>query len=334
MNKKTIAIILSAAMIAACPVVSVGADQTEDAAAASDSASSVTAFDDVTDSGKYYYKPVYWARANGITGGISATQFGPAATCTRGQIVTFLYKMKGSPTDGASNPFTDVKAGSYYEKAALWAADQKITSGTTPTTFSPNAPCTRAQIVTFLWNLAGKPQVTGGAVFDDVSEKAYYAKAVAWASSKNIVSGLGNGMFGSKESCTRAQTVTMLYKYVSDGRDIAVVTPTPSADPTTAPTNAKLDMAAKEATSKITSDGKVHCYHGYTVINHLGYDVKNTKILVQVFKNGTVIKEETHTIDFLKNGKSFTKDLEYVSADTTAGFSFSYEITEIGDKVE
>ena len=99
----------------------------------------------------YYYDAVLWAVENGITKGTSSTTFSPDNTCTRAQIVTFLWRSEQSPAAGSSNPFTDVSADAYYADAVLWAVKEAITTGTTRTTFSPDAECTRAQIVTFLW---------------------------------------------------------------------------------------------------------------------------------------------------------------------------------------
>ena len=113
-------------------------------------------FTDVAASA-YYYTPVLWAVEKGVTYGISATQFGPEATVTRSQVVTFLWRAAGSPAAATStNPFTDVRASEYYYKAVLWAAEKSITAGVTPTSFAPNAPCTRAQIVSFIYRMQTK----------------------------------------------------------------------------------------------------------------------------------------------------------------------------------
>ena len=111
-------------------------------------------FDDVNLE-SYYGEAVMWAVANGITNGTSDTTFSPNATCTRAQIVTFLWRSQKSPAAGTANPFTDVAADAYYNTAVLWAAENGVTGGTTATTFSPNANCTRAQIVTFLYRCLG-----------------------------------------------------------------------------------------------------------------------------------------------------------------------------------
>ena len=137
----------------------------------------------------------------------------PNASCTRAQIVTFLWRASGSPEPKtASNPFTDVAANAYYCKAVLWAVENGITTGTSATTFSPDAPCTRAQGVTFLWRANGSKAASAAASFTDVASDAYYAPAVAWAAEQNVTSGVGNGLFSSDTICTRAQIVSMLYR--------------------------------------------------------------------------------------------------------------------------
>ena len=169
-------------------------------------------FNDVK-SGDYFYDAVNWAVEKGITTGTRATTFSPNASCTRAQIVTFLWRASGSPEPKtASNPFTDVAANAYYCKAVLWAVENGITTGTSATTFSPDAPCTRAQGVTFLWRANGSKAASAAASFTDVASDAYYAPAVAWAAEQNVTGGVGNGLFSPDTTCTRAQNVSMLYR--------------------------------------------------------------------------------------------------------------------------
>lgn len=169
-------------------------------------------FNDVKP-GDYFYDAVNWAIEKGITTGTSATTFSPNASCTRAQIVTFLWRASGSPEPKtASNPFTDVAANAYYCKAVLWAVENGITTGTSATTFSPDAPCTRAQGVTFLWRANGSKAASAAASFTDVASDAYYAPAVAWAAEQNVTGGVGNGLFSPDTTCTRAQIVSMLYR--------------------------------------------------------------------------------------------------------------------------
>ncbi len=163
--------------------------------------------------GSYYEDAVIWAVDKGITTGTSATTFNPNGICTRAQAVTFLWRAAGSPTvKSAVMPFTDVKAGSYYYDAVLWAVENGITKGTSDTAFSPDATCTRAQIVTFLWRANGSPAVSGNSAFTDVAADAYYAAAVTWAEKNDVTGGIGGGLFGSNNNCTRAQIVTFIYR--------------------------------------------------------------------------------------------------------------------------
>ena len=174
-----------------------------------------TAQDFFTDvpAGSYYEDTVLWAVRNGITGGIGNKQFGPNDPCTRAQIVTFLWRAAGSPAPkNTGTAFGDVKPGSFYEQAVAWAVENGITGGTGDGMFSPDATCTRAQSVTFLYRAAGSPAVSGSAEFGDVATNAYYADAVAWAAKNGITGGIGGGLFGSGNDCTRAQIVTFLYR--------------------------------------------------------------------------------------------------------------------------
>lgn len=160
----------------------------------------------------YYADAVLWAAKNGITGGIGNGLFGPNQPCTRAQIVTFLWRAAGSPEPKTMSSFADVSMDAYYAKAVAWAVENGITTGTGDGKFSPDATCTRAQSVTFLYRAAGGPAVSGSAEFGDVVTNAYYADAVAWAAKNGITGGIGGGLFGSGNDCTRAQIVTFLYR--------------------------------------------------------------------------------------------------------------------------
>ena len=163
----------------------------------------------------YYYDAVYWAVENGVTNGTSNTTFSPDASCTRAQMVTFLWRAAGSPEPESSvNPFTDVPASAYYYDAVLWAVEQGITNGTSATTFGPNVTVTRGQTVTFLWRYDGSPAVSGSG-FDDVVSDAYYADAVAWAAGEGVTSGTSATTFSPSNDCTRGQIVTFLYRYMA-----------------------------------------------------------------------------------------------------------------------
>ncbi|MBQ8718249.1 MAG: S-layer homology domain-containing protein, partial [Clostridia bacterium] len=166
-------------------------------------------------SGEYFYDPVLWAvnHTPQITNGTSRTTFSPNATCTRGQVVTFLWRAMGEPEPtSAVNKFTDVQTSDYFYKAVLWAVEKGITVGTSDTTFSPNDPCTRAHVVTFLWRAEEQPSVAGANPFADVASGHYYYSAVLWAVSKNITQGTSASTFSPDNPCTRAQIVTFLYR--------------------------------------------------------------------------------------------------------------------------
>ena len=160
----------------------------------------------------YYYDAVRWAKQNGITGGIGDNLFGSTLPCTRAQIVTFLWRAAGSPEPKSAANFADVPASAYYAKAVAWAVEEGITNGVGDNKFDPDAPCTRAQCVAFLYRAAGSPKVGSTADFEDVAENAYYAKAVAWAQKQNITDGVSATRFAPEHDCTRAQIVTFLYR--------------------------------------------------------------------------------------------------------------------------
>ena len=162
--------------------------------------------------GAYFYEAVKWAVKNGITTGVGNYLFAPEQPCTRAQIVTFLWRAAGSPEPkSAASGMTDVVSGSYYEKAVAWAIENGITTGTTTSTFSPDATCTRAQAVTFLAR-ALNAKATSVAEFSDVPTNSYFADAVAWAAANGVTEGIGGGLFGSDNDCTRGQIVTFLYR--------------------------------------------------------------------------------------------------------------------------
>ena len=172
-------------------------------------------FNDIKSS-DYFYEPVLWAVSNNITSGIGNGRFAPANPCTRAQVVTFLWRAAGEPepTSGR-NPFTDVKKSDYYYKAVLWAVENGITSGMSANKFGPNNPCTRAQVVTFLWRAAGESDpIYGYNPFRDVSTNDYYYNAVLWAVEYGITAGINDTQFGPSQTCTRGQVVTFLYRFL------------------------------------------------------------------------------------------------------------------------
>ena len=173
-------------------------------------------FTDVSE-GSYYFEAVKWALANGITDGLTATTFAPDEVCTRAQIVTFLWRAAGCPEpESSENPFADVKVGTFYYDAVLWAVENGITDGTGADSFSPDATCTRDQTVTFLWRSAGKPDAGTENPFVDVKNGEWYTNAVLWAVENSITDGTGKDTFSPSANCTRGQTVTFLYRYVGN----------------------------------------------------------------------------------------------------------------------
>ena len=161
----------------------------------------------------WFYNPVNWAVNASVTGGIGGGMFGPGNFCTRAQVVTFLYAAAGKPeVTTTDNPFEDVADDAWYLKPVLWAVENGITGGTSPTTFGPDNYCTRAQVVTFLYAAKGKPEITANSTFADVADTDWYAKPVIWAKENNVTGGISATEFGPNQTCTRAQVVTFLYK--------------------------------------------------------------------------------------------------------------------------
>ena len=168
-------------------------------------------FTDVA-AGSYCYDAVQWAVANGITNGTDATHFSPNAGCTRGQVVTFLWRAAGEPVVGGNVGFVDVAPGSYCYEAVKWPVANGITKGTDATHFSPNATCTRGQVVTFMYRAEGEPAVGGSNGFVDVAAGSYCYNAVQWAVAKGITKGTDTTHFSPNATCTRGQVVTFLYR--------------------------------------------------------------------------------------------------------------------------
>ena len=162
-------------------------------------------------SGDYFSDAVNWAVKNGITAGVDESHFAPNAVCTRAQAVTMMWAMHGHP-DCGNVAFDDVMSTDWFGKAVAWAVKHGITAGVGNNKFAPNDPCTRDQIVTMLWTLAGKPEPDDYHPFTDIAQEAYYSKAVQWAHSRGISAGVGDNKFAPNDPCTRGQIVTMLYK--------------------------------------------------------------------------------------------------------------------------
>ena len=176
-----------------------------------------TLFYDVIDPSAYYYKHVYWAAEAGITKGYNLEYFGPQLECTRDQMMTFLWRLAGSPKPKTTkSPFSDVKKGDYCFNAIMWAVDNKITNGYPDGTFGVGVPCTREQAMTFMWRMAGKPEPkTTKNPFSDVKKSDYFYKAVLWASENKIANGYADGTYGVGISCLREYMVTFLSRFNS-----------------------------------------------------------------------------------------------------------------------
>ena len=197
----------------------------------------------------YYAYAVYWAVEKEITHGTSATTFSPEQICTRAQAVTFLWRAAGEPRAmSRRNPFIDVAQSAYYYEAVLWAVENGITSGTSPNQFSPDAGCTRAQAVTFLWRSAGSPKSSGTSLFNDVSERDYYNQSVIWATNEGITYGTSDTKFSPNLSCTRAQIVTFLYRF---------------ATTTNKPTEPDIPVEPDEPDIPVEPDEPTECNHNW-----------------------------------------------------------------------
>ena len=220
---------------------------------------SIPGFQDVQNQKDYYYDPVYWAVDAGITTGTSDTTFSPDAPCRRAQIVTFIWRMCGEVNSAESAAYEDVRPEDYYSGAVGWAAEQGITTGTSDTTFSPGNPCTRAQIVTFLWRMDGQPAASSALKFSDVKTGAYYADAVKWAVGEGITTGMTETIFAPDATCTRAQTVTFLQRYfnaaVKDNAiEIVDVDPEPAEALTAVPDVLPADTETEVAFYAVAKD--------------------------------------------------------------------------------
>ena len=162
----------------------------------------------------YYYDAVLWAVEDGVTKGTTATTFRPTNPCTRAQMVTFLWRAAGSPEAATKDcSFTDVDKNAYYYDAVLWAIENGVTNGTTATTFSPNNPCTRAQMVTFIARFAKGVPNSETNNFVDVPTNVYYTDAVQWAVETGVTNGTTATTFSPNNVCTRGQMVTFLYRH-------------------------------------------------------------------------------------------------------------------------
>ena len=219
-------------------------------------------FEDLNDN-DWFYDSVLWAYTNGITGGIAANLFGPHESCTRGQVVTFLWAAAGKPEPTSDyNPFKDVTEADYFYKAVLWAVENEITKGVAEDMFGPAQACTRAQIVTFLYASHNKPEPNASASpFEDVADDAWYIKPVLWAVENEITSGVGEGMFGPENICTRCQIVTFLYKAsMIEKQPEGPATPEEPMEPEQ-PEEPQTALVTDAYAEVIEGKYYTHCYH-------------------------------------------------------------------------
>ena len=226
-----------------------------------------TPFEDVKST-DYFYEPVIWAYGEGITTGTTATKFAPQATCTRGQVVTFLWRTMGEPEPATkTNPFGDVKASDYYYKAILWAVEKGITTGTSAKRFSPDVTCTNAHILTFIWRTLGEEGKTGNG--------EWYTDAENWAKNGGLLEGTYTGTFNIKDSCPRANVVTYLFKYLES--DKLTVYVSADADAKTADGTVNNPFATIEAARDYVRTLDKTKYSGITVrVNAGEYFVAKT----------------------------------------------------------
>ena len=273
-------------------------------------------FTDVA-SDAYYAVPVAWAVEKGITTGVAESTFAPNDTCTRGQVVTFLYRAAGSPEPAeTTHNFTDISEGAYYYKAVLWAVEKGITTGTSDTTFSPDGTCTRGQVVTFLYRAAGSPEPTETTHnFTDIHEGDYYYKAVLWAVENGITKGVSDTAFDPNGTCTRGQVVTFLYRYFS--AEEAPETPLPDD-------RGETTLVLKESAATVENGGMLRANtYAVTTANGEELDVVYFPVTMYNYEQNTInaatdAKDDNLTV---REGLYFTDGAPVSTRTTTADMS-------------
>lgn len=253
---KLIPAVLAASMMlsAASPVSADVTRQITSNAAVKNPVTATVCFNDVKEK-DYFYRPVYWAKAYGITSGTSGNTYSPNQPCTRAQMVTFLWRLAGSPASSWQSSFQDVASNSPYAKAIQWADDVMLTQGTGPNTFSPNAPCHRGEMAAFLWRFNNSPQTSGSSGFSDVSASSYYANAVVWAKANGITAGTDAKHYSPNKPCTRGEMAAFLYR-MNGSPEVTVNTPTPSVTPTPSPNPSPSPSPSPSPTPTPLGEGK------------------------------------------------------------------------------
>lgn len=249
----------------------------------------------------YYYKPVQWAVANDITSGVGNNRFDPNGQCTRGQVVTFLWRAAGKPIVGTNVSFSDVSSDAFYYEAVKWAVANGITSGVGGNRFAPNDTCTRGQVVTFLHRAAGEPSASAVSSFADVSTDAFYYKAVNWAVANGITSGVGGNRFAPNDRCTRAQVVTFLYREKT--KDIGTGTGTGTGkDINAIIESVKKSFSARLVVPSVGASDNYYCAVEYK--NNTGSDVLFTG---HVYANGKGCNSWDYSITLPSGGSNVIK---------------------------
>lgn len=253
---KLIPAVLAASMMlsAASPVSADVTRQITSNTAVKNPVTATICFNDVKEK-DYFYRPVYWAKAYGITSGTSGNTYSPNQPCTRAQMVTFLWRLAGSPASSWQSSFQDVDANSPYAKAIQWADDVMLTQGTGPNTFSPNAPCHRGEMAAFLWRFNNSPQTNGSSGFSDVSASSYYADAVVWAKANGITAGTDAKHYSPNKPCTRGEMAAFLYR-MNGSPEVTVNTPAPSVTPTPSPNPSPSPSPSPSPTPTPSTEGK------------------------------------------------------------------------------
>lgn len=276
-------------------------------------------FSDVPDD-SYYADAVSWAVAQGITVGTSDTTFSPSQTCTKAQILTFLWRSQGSPSSSISNPFTDVVGDEYYAGAALWAYERGIIEGTS---FAGADPCTRSMAVSYIWKCAGKPEKSTTASFADVPADAPYSTAVSWAIARGVTSGTSSTTFSPYDICTRAQIVTFLKRYDDSKAETSSSPIFPEPNPNQPAKIITLDIPvmynATGGKNFVSVNWKsVANAHGYEIYQADSFASGNFS-LAKTVTGGTT---STAVIDGLDGGRTYYFEVR-AYADTTDGRIYS-----------